>query len=454
MSSRTLRASTAQQRAAAVAVQQQQQQEELATSERSTKRQKTTAALTEHLSLTHAEGATVTQSGSDTLSPDAESGLPTERAGEQDGATEGGDMRGQMAALEQLVREQAQQLKQLRASSAHSPLSSDQLSSHSSSSSASEQQNSRFAKKEPRAQDLREYDGASGTKLDGWLKELARCVDLFELSPRETVKFGASRLQDAALDWWQTLATSDKMAIRSFDTLAAALRARFQPVTTARVAREQLARLQQGGRGVNEYIADFQRLATQVGWASLGEENALFSFEAGLRRDIALELRKQGVTTLKDAIALAARIGGLMQHNAPASAPHSRPAAANQMEADGVDGAASLDDRIAKAVLNAMQAAQNGGAGLGAKTQTQRGYQQQDSHRAGGGRGGGRGATRSSGRGGGRGGARPPPIVPGVPAHLVQQRWDAHQCLRCGQEGHTSHACPNTISSASSVQGN
>ena len=32
---------------------------------------------------------------------------------------------------------------------------------------------SRFARKEPRAQDLQEYDGASGAKLDDWLKQLA-----------------------------------------------------------------------------------------------------------------------------------------------------------------------------------------------------------------------------------------------------------------------------------------
>ncbi len=62
-------------------------------------------------------------------------------------------VREQMAALEQMVRAQAQQLAQLKASPTDSA-----------------QQSSRFARKEPRAQDLREYDGAAGTKLDEWLQ--------------------------------------------------------------------------------------------------------------------------------------------------------------------------------------------------------------------------------------------------------------------------------------------
>jgi hypothetical protein len=53
------------------------------------------------------------------------------------------------------------------------------------------------------------------------------------------------------------------------------------------VAREQLDRLQQGSRGINDYIAEFQQLSTQIGLASLGEDNALYAFERGLRRDIA-----------------------------------------------------------------------------------------------------------------------------------------------------------------------
>jgi len=160
-------------------------------------------------------------------------------------------------------------------------------------------------------------------------------------------------------------------------------------------------------------------------------------------------MRKQGVTTVQEAIALVARIGGLLQGSASSAPLQGRAAAVNQMDVDDGDGSASRLDRI-EAALNALAAGGLGGAGLGAKTQTHQGYLNERSSRGGaGGRGGPRGAMRG-GRGGGRGGARPPPAVPGVPTHLVQQRWDAHQCLRCGQEGHTSHACPNSISASPS----
>jgi hypothetical protein len=297
---------------------------------------------------------------------------------------------------------------------------------------------SRFARKEPRAQDLREYDGASGAKLDGWLDELGAAAELYELSDGEAVRFAASRLREAARLWWNALGVEGKAAVGTVDALSAAMRKRFQPVTSAYVAREELDALAQGARSVNAYIADFQRLRARL--PDMGEADALHAFMRGLRRDIALELRKQRVRTLADAVDLAAHVGGVVA--GPAS---QRPSAAvNQMDIDDGDGAASsLDDRIQRAVLNAMSAAQgSGSSGLGAKMQTQRGYTQERERNAGG-RGGGRGGSRS-----GRFTPRGPPAVPGVPQHVVQQRWDAKQCLRCGQGGHNSHACPNAISAS------
>ena len=362
----------------------------------------------------------------------------------------------QMQEMQQIMREQQQQLKQLRASPQQSPQHSPQLSPRSgvqpgspapatATASAAVEQQSRFAKNQPRATDLQEYDGAGDSKLDEWLKQLAVAARLYRLQAREAVDFAGSRLRGAALDWWLALDEAELAAIADTNALAAALRARFQPVTAARAAREQLDKLQQGSRDVNSYIADFQRLSTQIGLSSLGEENALYAFERGLRREIAVELRKQGVTVLREAIAMAARIGGLLQGGA--SAQQGRGAAVNQMDIDDGDGNSSRLDRI-EAALNALAAGGHSGSGIGAKTH--QGYLNERSSRGGaGGRGGPRGAMRG-GRGGGRGGARPPPAVPGVPAHLVQQRWDAHQCLRCGQEGHTSHACPNSISASPS----
>ena len=338
---------------------------------------------------------------------------------QQEGATDGDDapmlqavvvpgvdssMSAQMAALEQLVRDQAQQLQQLRASPAHSPQHSAQASPQLSPQASPQQ--SRFARKEPRAQDLREYDGASGAKLDEWLQELALATDLYELNAREAVKFATSRLRGAALQWWLAQDTSERTATASAALLAAALRTRFQPVTAARVAREQLDKLLQGSRHVNDYIADFQRLRTLL--PSMAEEDALHAFERGLRRDLAEKLRVQGVTTLREAIAMAARVGGLTP--AQSSTPLGRAASgAYQMEVDYVDGAA-MEDRITQSVLNALQSQSASNSGLSGRTQTQRGNSED---RRGGfhGRGGARGGR------GGRFGGR------GVMTYTIPGRW-------------------------------
>ena len=168
---------------------------------------------------------------------------------------------------------------------------------------------SRFAKREPRSQDLKEYDGAAGTKLDEWLEELGLAVDLYELNSHESIRFGTSRLRGAALQWWRAMGKADQATIATVDLLATALRLRFQPITSAHVAREKLLSLSQGSRHVNEYIAEFQRWHAQLPTMSM--EDAVFQFERGLRTDIAEKLKIQGVTKLSDATALAARVGAL-----------------------------------------------------------------------------------------------------------------------------------------------
>jgi hypothetical protein len=349
---------------------------------------------------------------------------------------------------QQSARQQRKLIEQLRAPPAHSSQSSvhvsPQRSPHQESRSidtaaaaAASQPalQSRFARKEPRAQDLQEYDGAAGAKLDTWLDELSLARMLYELNAREALRFAVSRLRGAALQWWLALSSSAQDAIGSTDALATALRARFQPVTAARTAREQLDKLSQGSRSVNDYISDFQRLRTQL--PSMAEDDALYAFERGLRRDLAEKLRVQGVETVQAAIAMAARVGGLTQTAAARPSLH-------QMDMDD-NGGASLDDRIQQAVLNAMHARDNGG--MGAKTQTHRGYTQER------GRGGGRGGLQN-GRGG-RFGGRPPtgtPTIPGVPAAVVEQRRAAGQCYRCGSGEHQGRQCPNATSA--SQQGN
>ena len=381
--------------------------------------------------------------GSDHSAPEAA------REGAAALAADGSSMRAQMEALQRLVRQQAQQLQQLRASPSPSPSPApqpapqhspqhDQRSIPTAVVAAAVDSHSRFARKEPRAQDLREYDGASGAKLDDWLDELGSAVDLFRLNEREAVDFGTSRLRGAARQWWNGLGAAAKAGIEGADALAAALRMRFQPVTTQRLAREQLRALRQGSRHINDYIAEFQRLRALL--SDMSEADALFAFESGVSPSIALELRKQGSANLTDALTLAARIGGIA--SAAGAGPHGRMTAAHQMEINEGDSVA-LEDRITRSVLNALHA-------QGAGSHNMKGQSHLRGNQSERGRPGSRGGFRGS-RGGRFGGNRAPPAVPGVQAEVVQQRWDAGQCLRCGSSDHISHACPNAISASRSL---
>ena len=381
-------------------------------------------------------------------------------------ASDNAALQQQVAELAQLVKQQAQRaeeqqqhvrqqqslIEQLRASPANSPPLSAQpfpqllpqqeprRDAAAAAAAPAAESVSRFAKKEPRTQDLREYDGASGAKLDEWRDELALASMLYELNSREAVTFAVSRLRGTALRWWlDELSGAERVAISDSAALVTALRGRFQHATAAYTARQQLDKLQQGSRGVNEFIADFQRIVAQIGLPSLGEENALFAFERGLRPNLAEKLREHGVKTLREAIAMAARVGSLQQS---AAQLHGRSVAANQMDVDGGDGSSSRLDRI-EAALNALSSGGGGNSGMGAKTQTQRGYQQERNTDS---RGGARGGRGRGGRFGGP--PRGPPVVPGVSIDIVKRRLDAQQCVRCGGEGHRSPACPNAISAS------
>jgi hypothetical protein len=374
--------------------------------------------------------------------------------GENDAASQA-DMRQQMEALQQLVLAQGQQLQQLRS---FPPLAAAQSPGAQPSSASlavappqqSPASQSRFARKEPRAQDLREYDGASGPKLDEWLDELGAAVELYELTGAEAVLFAASRLREAARLWWNALGAAGKASITSVAVLGVAMRSRFQPITAAETARDQLDKLQQGSRAVNDYIAEFQRLRSRL--PAMTEEDALHAFVRGLRRDIAVELRKQRIKTVADGIELASHVGSIAVAAAPqaVAVPLAARVAAHQMEV-GSDGVGALGDSIAKAVLTAMQAQQVSAGGhtmqqpslqaSPASQQPYRGYPNQSFR----GRGG---AVAKNGRGGRFPLQRRDIHIPGVPDAVVEQRREKGLCFRCGSADHRSVECPNSCNAS------
>jgi hypothetical protein len=292
---------------------------------------------------------------------------------------------------------------------------------------------SRFAKAQPKDGSLHLYGGEGGSKLDEWLSRLTSVIATYELNEYESVQFGTSRLSEAALQWWVSLNPDVRLAIDDADSLAAALRSRFQPVTAEDTAREQLDRLQQGNRPINDYISDFQRLRALI--PTMHEADAVHAFRRGLKHDLALEVRKQDVKTVAQAIGLAARIGGLTAASVSSTSnPHGRPptASVNQMDSSSSNGAANIP-QIVSEVINAMRmqtvfgdqhSSRNGGAATNERTNN--GNRSQRGGRSYGGRS-----------------ARPLPSIPGVPAAVVQQRRDDKLCLRCGAADHFAISCPS-----------
>ena len=350
-------------------------------------------------------------------------------------------MRAQMEAMQHLLREQAQQLQLLRASPQQQLQQPQQLGAPPIVAAATTPAATR--KKEPRLSDLAEYNGASGDKLDAWLAELRRCARYYQLNGGEAVEFAVARLRDSADGWWAKLSSGQQANIGSVEMLAAALRARFQPVTTARAAREKLHALQQGSRHIDDYITEFSKLQAQV--PDMAEPDARAQFMRGLRRELAVKLEDVDWESmpLAEIVAKAARIGG----RAAAAQPGGK-ISASQMDVDDRDAdAASMEDRIARSVLNSLHSQGTSSSSLGAKTQTQtqRGY---DEDRRGGfrGRGGARGGR--GGQIGGRGGGGMTYTIPGVPSVVVDQRRAAGQCLRCGSGDHRGMECPNAPSAS------
>src|SRR5579875_1610755 len=249
----------------------------------------------------------------------------TQAAEGEETAADGSSMRAQLEAYRRLTEEQKEQIELLRAAAARPPQSITLPAQGRAGTSAT---TGPARKQEPRLSDLAEYDGAGGDKLDTWLDSLQRCTDYYEMPGADAVRFAAAHLRDTAYSWWRSLdaTTAAAMHQNGLAAFTAALRARFQPVTAERVARGQLDKLLQGGRHVNDYIAEFHKLRARI--PSMSDADALYAFERGLRADIARELRIQRVATLREATELAARVGEV------ALAHQTRAAAVNQMEAD------------------------------------------------------------------------------------------------------------------------
>lgn len=272
---------------------------------------------------------------------------------------------------------------------------------------------------------LPRYDGARGGPLKAWLREVERITDMNGLDDDQQALLMRNRLEGAADQWWTALPKERRVDLSADkDAFIAALTERFTTATSASQAMEELINLKQGGRHVDEYVAEFQRLTTLL--PELNPAMVRHFFHRGLSAELAQEVDRQPASTpLPQLIALVTRIGAMY-----AAVRRDRPAAsARQMDLG--DALPGWSDSIERAVAKHMEL-----------------YAMQESFAA------RKRAFRAGGASIPTRAARfraptneplPLPKVPGVPPELVQKRRDARLCYRCGSKEHARHDCPNAV---------
>jgi hypothetical protein len=277
------------------------------------------------------------------------------------------------------------------------------------------------------------YEGQASA-LDEWGVEMEQQYDWYRThDEKERLRTATAFLRGAARDWWTHLAPADRAAIGTWSALLAALRRRFQPVTTAAMARARLDTLAQGRQSVHEYVAAFRRLLIPL--SDMGEADRLHAFTRGLKPAIATQLRVHGVQMVDAAIEMAVRVGSMNEFaalaSASAGAASSHGGAPMDLDELGIEGleketsghsaTGGLDTPVTRAEFQQLLAAM-----------------QENRH--------GRGRPAASSE------ARPASSMQRDEggrlryADLTQAQMDAHftagTCFNCGKAGHRARKCP------------
>jgi hypothetical protein len=268
------------------------------------------------------------------------------------------------------------------------------------------------------------YSGATGGALEVYEREMKQRFEYY------AVPDDGSRVRDAqmflrghALTWFSNLAAAPV----TFAAYMTALRAMFEPLNSADTARHQLDKLQQQPKqSVHDYIAAFRMLLARV--PDMSEQDRLHRFKAGLRKDLCMEVMRQGAANLEAAVGIAARYGTIGLVYGPAGAAT-------------VDSAAPMDLSNTELGESAPESVQGDAV---AQIQELRGQvhtllaAMRDNRRPQGGR-------PFNGAGG-----RRLPVVQGLTPEQVRACLDAGQCFVCRSTDHHSRQCPKKGTGSSS----
>ena len=275
------------------------------------------------------------------------------------------------------------------------------------------------------------FDGKASA-LDEWVVELGQQFDWYASTESDKLRMAVAFLRGAARDWWTQLPVADKAMVTAWDALVAALRRRFQPVTTAELARNQLSKLAQGKSSVHDYVSAYRRLI--IALPNMEEGDKLFAFTRGLRTSIGTQLRIHGVRTVEAAIEMAVRVGTVGEFAAAAN-NSSAAAAFDPMELDAIEGlesdstatsststaSSSADGPVTRAEFQQMLAAMSDSRRSNASKQDRTGRRSEQKE------GAGAGLPRFK--------------VNGLSPQEIREHLDADKCFYCHKVGHQSREC-------------
>lgn len=285
------------------------------------------------------------------------------------------------------------------------------------------------------------YDGRANT-LDDWLEEMVRQFEFYATPDgAEQIRIAAAHLGAAARAWWADIAAASRPA--DWAAMKAALRARFQPITTAEAARARLRSLTQGKSSVHDYVSAFRRLMVAV--PDMSDADRLFCFKSGLRPAIAthLTINHANASTLAAAVDMAVRIGSLGEIAAAQHAGAVAPGGA------GVHSGATAMDLDALANVEGLERETDDSCSSGsAAVSPDAPVTRSDLHALLNALRDERRAQPSRGNRGGRNQRQPGlPRVPHLTEQQVREYLDAGKCFGCGVKtdgpgGHYSNKCP------------
>jgi hypothetical protein len=181
-----------------------------------------------------------------------------------------------------------------------------------------------------------------------WLEDLKNYFLAVGVHDNRRTVFAVAHLKEEALLWKTSRAELVNPQLVDFDTFSALFLSRFQPISSSFEAREELRRLKYNGN-IQQYVSSFQSYMQKI--TDMTNTDKLDYFTNGLNRSLKLELIKQNVTDLQQAINIAVRISSIDQHISTYNTPSSLSSSSSSL----TSSSSSADNMQIDSTLNNIE---------------------------------------------------------------------------------------------------